>query len=57
MGTMSYSNLRDCCRQAWCWEKLLPLALDMAEKLKTTQSSISRLEHQADMYLSTCVNM
>jgi transcriptional regulator len=27
--------------------------LDMAAKLKTTQSSISRLEHQADMYLST----
>ena len=27
--------------------------LNMAEKLKTTQSSISRLEHQADMYLST----
>jgi predicted XRE-type DNA-binding protein len=27
--------------------------LEMAEKLKTTQSSISRLEHQADMYLST----
>ncbi len=27
--------------------------LEMAEKLKTTQSSISRLERQADMYLST----
>lgn len=27
--------------------------LDMAAKLNTTQSSISRLEHQADMYLST----
>ena len=27
--------------------------IDMAAKLKTTQSSISRLEHQADMYLST----
>lgn len=27
--------------------------LEMAKKLKTTQSSISRLEHQADMYLST----